>query len=401
MTDAVDLFAGPGGWSEGLRRLGLRDLGVEHGAAECATRYAAGHASWHQDVSTVNSEAIAALFGGVPGLIASPPCPKFSAAGDGEGRQHLPALCGAVDAGDWSARPSDDPLIWLALEVGRWAEAMDPEWIACEQVLEVLPLWRAYETWLRARGYSTWSGVLCAADYGVPQTRRRAILMASRVRAVSPPEPTHAKDPQPTLFGELLPWVSMADALGWNENDRLGYKRGAGAAERHGSRPSRPATARRRIRMGPQKNATVRSADEPSPTVLASLDNGGAVWLRTHQRPERASGEYQRRRADLPAPTISTNVGAWAWERPATTVCADPRIGRPGHKDREGGEAQFATDAVKVTIEEASILQDFPPDYPWQGNRSERWTQAGNAVPPGLAAAVVGALTERRMTWRI
>lgn len=48
---------------------------------------------------------------------------------------------------------------------------------------------------------------------------------------------------------------------------------------------------------------------------------------------------------------------------------------------------------MTVTLEEASVLQDFGADYPWQGNRTEQWTQVGNAVPPGLAAAIVGAVS--------
>src|SRR5690606_37870098 len=76
----------------------------------------------------------------------------------------------------------------------------------------VLPLWSALAHVLERHGFSTWAGVLCAADYGVPQTRRRAVLMASRVRAAMPPTPTHAE--MPGMFGER-PWVSMAEALGW------------------------------------------------------------------------------------------------------------------------------------------------------------------------------------------
>jgi DNA (cytosine-5)-methyltransferase 1 len=90
-----------------------------------------------------------------------------------------------------------------------------------------------------------------------------------------------------------------------------------------------------------------------------------------------------------------TAKSQWVWRRPATTVCADPRIGHPGHRDRAGGESQFENDAVRITLEEGLILQSFDPGYPIQGNRSQAWTQVGNAVPPLLAAAVVAALTER------
>jgi DNA (cytosine-5)-methyltransferase 1 len=81
-------------------------------------------------------------------------------------------------------------------------------------------------------------------------------------------------------------------------------------------------------------------------------------------------------------------------DRPATTVQGDPRIGRPGHKGREpGGESQFAVDSVRITVEEAAVLQSFRPDYPWAGTQTARFRQVGDAVPPRLAMAVVGEAT--------
>ena len=88
----------------------------------------------------------------------------------------------------------------------------------------MLPLWQVYAAELRKMGYSAWCGKLNSADYGVPQTRERAILIASRVRRVSCPPPTHY-DPRKgdQLFGER--WVSMAAALGWGATARPGPHR--------------------------------------------------------------------------------------------------------------------------------------------------------------------------------
>jgi len=61
---------------------------------------------------------------------------------------------------------------------------------------------------------------------------------------------------------------------------------------------------------------------------------------------------------------------------------ADARYG-----DRAG------TDAIRLTIRDALILQGFPPDYPVQGTRTAQFRQVGDAVPPPLAAAVIAALT--------
>lgn len=393
----VDLFAGPGGWSEGLRALGLADVGVEWDAAACATRHAAGHATVRADVESYPAEPFA---GKTWGLIASPPCPDFSAAGSRAG----------------IAGPSGR----LIRQVPRWVEALRPEWVACEQVPGALPYWKLYAHQFAGLGYSTWAGVLCAADYGVPQTRDRAFLLASRVR-VAPPEPTHAKTPGDSLFGRLEPWVSMADALGWGLNRRpantlttrangggaigsvldggsgarrmLARERAAGAwvvdrrtnskAAGGGMEPRPAPTLTGKsggqwvFRNGAQANATVRTLDEPAPTVLASADNGDSKWF---------------------------------YQRPATTLQGDPRVWPPGHKvnasDRERlGEDEAnerygdraGTEAIKLTTTEALILQSFRPDYPLQGTRTKQFEQVGNAVPPLLAAHVLSAVTGRTL----
>lgn len=165
----LDLFAGPGGWDEGMRSIGIRDVvGLEWDAAACATRAAAGHATIRTDVAAY---PVGPFVGRVRGLIASPPCQEFSTAGPKGGAE--------TERGE------------LVHEVLRWADALRPEWIACEQVPAVLPIWQHFAHTLRGWGYHAITAVVCAADYGLPQTRRRAVLVASR-RGVTLPLPTHA-----------------------------------------------------------------------------------------------------------------------------------------------------------------------------------------------------------------
>lgn len=86
----------------------------------------------------------------------------------------------------------------------------------------------------------------------------------------------------------------------------------------------------------------------------------------------------------------------WTRKRPATTVLADPRISTPrAHRASKPGSAkewpsQFE-DAVRVSVEEAAVLQGFRADYPWQGSRTRCFLQIGNAVCPPVARLVVAA----------
>lgn len=54
-------------------------------------------------------------------------------------------------------------------------------------------------------------------------------------------------------------------------------------------------------------------------------------------------------------------------------------------------------DAVRISVEEAGVLQGFRADYPWQGPRSRRFLQVGNAVCPPLAHLVVAALVRQSL----
>lgn len=372
-----DLFAGCGGWDVGAQALGLDPLGIEVWEPACRTRGAARLNTIRADVATFPL----AQTRPAEGLIASPPCQDWSAAG---GRARRSGESG-----------------WLVDEPLRWVTALRPRWVALEQVPPALEVWEQHAQQLRLWGYSVWCGILNAADYGVPQTRQRAILMASLDRPALPPEPTHAQDPQPSLFGhQLEPWVTMADALGIGGT--VDRKQNGNPIIDMEDRPSPTLTVAAGVKnpwalhtnrdQRPDGSRQVVTADRPAPSLTAK---SGGQW---HLRPGIVEGRNRRHRSpDEPAPTLAfgRDSASWVWERPATTVCADPRIAPPGHRDREGGEPQFPDGTVRLTVEQALVLQSFPPDYPLQGTKTERFTQVGNAVPPRLAQAILSQLVDR------
>ena len=271
----VDLFAGPGGWDLAATELGLDPLGIEWDDAACQTREANGLRTLQADVATLDP----ADFAPCDLLIASPPCQAFSMAGNRDGEHDL-ELIGLVMADLAAGRiPADDESEWadprsrLVTEPLRWVRELRPSRIALEQVPPVLPLWERTARYLREWGYAVWTGVLSSERYGVPQTRKRAILMASLDGPVHPPRPTHQSyvpgEParaEHTLEGELLPWVSMAEALGWAgavNTDRSGER----ADEQYESTEPGPTVTARARRW--------HKVDVPAPTVTAGGTSSG------------------------------------------------------------------------------------------------------------------------------
>jgi DNA (cytosine-5)-methyltransferase 1 len=288
----LDLFAGPGGWSEGLRMLGMSDVGIEWDDAACRTRAAADHLTIRADVAQYPPEVFA---GKVTGLIASPPCQDWSTAG---GMKRLEGTSGhLVDV------------------VPRWVDELRPRWIACEQVEGVLDVWYTHASAYRSAGYKVWTGVLDAAAFGVPQNRRRAFLLASLDGPAMPPLPTHGKGVA-SLFGSVRPPVTLAEVVGlepgWVYDSGQNSRTAGGGTERY-----------------------VRSCDRPAGTL--------------------------------------------------TTKSMSQWVLRKGDQRR------------KIGLADALALQSFPANYPLQGTTSKRQEQVGNAVPPLLAAHVIGALTGRTM----
>lgn len=245
---ALDLFAGTG-WGVACQRLGIEEYGVEIMPEARATRAANGMHTAYGDVweglegqprlltGAERAERARVLakpvdeWGEYDLLIASPPCQTFSMAGSGAGRKALDEVLGLIHDGAYhdvaklrAFGEAHDMRTALVLTPLAHVARDAPLYVVFEQVPQVLPVWEACAEEMRRWGYSVWTGNVQAEMYGVPQTRKRAILIARAdgVEAKAP-TPTHSRyyqrDPQ-RLDEGVLPWVSMAEALGWGMTER-------------------------------------------------------------------------------------------------------------------------------------------------------------------------------------
>jgi DNA (cytosine-5)-methyltransferase 1 len=446
----LDLFAGPGGWSVACKQLGIEEWGVEKDDAAVVTRDAAGHQTLYRDVRQATELGLRDTRGQWDGLIASPPCQTFSLAGKGSGRDALEQVLVGVESYR-SGTPmtyeqlsalSGDERTALVLEPLRYVKGLRPEWLAFEQVPTVLPVWEAYAEVLREWGYSVVTANLQAEQYGVPQTRKRAILLASRVREVSLPTPTHSRyyTRSPKKLDPGVPkWVSMAEALGWPTDGILVSNYNTGGqlgtpGERGTDEPSFTVTSkfdRNRVRgmqldpeqveyvNGGMENSARRSADKPAPTVMFGHATSLVTWQRRDSGPQ---AEREPRTVDQPSYTIrahgsGSNPSGVQWlfadgadrinnqsgseydvaeqvSQPASTIATRELVPfRGANANRFNGSKKSRNDGIRVEVWEAGVLQSFPRDYPWQGSRTKQYEQVGNAIPPGLAAASLAAVT--------
>lgn len=434
--DAFDLFAGPGGWDVALRWLGLEALGLEMDAAACQTRRAAGFPTVEGDLT--QHRDLIGLSEHVPGLIGSPPCQTFSLAGNGAGHRALDDVLDGIRRlvfGEplpvW-----DDERTGLVLEPLRWVldayRSGHPfRWVALEQVPPVLPVWQRMAEVLGVLGYHTWAGYVHAEQYGVPQTRKRAVLLASLDRDVHLPTPTHSKyhprSPE-RLDDGVLPWVSMAEALGWGMTERPSMTVTGGGAATGGAEPFGNAARQGMVREQEagrwRRTASARQAndvrwEQREPVTADRL--WVPVALQGNQKTG-GSGIYQQRGVESPAQTITTQTGSFRWladdavnnqsgsaydvaeqvAQPASTVTGRDLVPfRGANANRFNGSTKSRNDGVRVTVAEAACLQTFPADHPWQGSKSKQYQQIGNAFPCILAlhclAEVLGVPAERKV----
>ncbi|GAA4752315.1 DNA cytosine methyltransferase [Gordonia alkaliphila] len=301
----VDLFAGPGGLDVAAHWLGVPSIGIELDESAVDTREAAGLSTIWSDVTSWSPTDFTPAFNVLAG---GPPCQTYTVAGNGHGRRALTRVIklvellgeGRVDEVLNEVSTHSDPRTGLVLQPLIWAlkaiEANRPfEAIMLEQVPAVKPVWEAMAKVLRERGYGADVDVLRTEEFGVPQTRRRAVLIARRSvddAEVVLPSPTHQKyvgtalDADPVLdFDAGLPqWVSMGEVLDVGEPFIVVSNYGSG---------------------GDPKNRSKRRHDRPAFTVTGKASRNKIVITRT--------GDDSRRFGPREAGRLQTFPDGYPW----------------------------------------------------------------------------------------
>jgi DNA (cytosine-5)-methyltransferase 1 len=334
----IDLFAGCGGMTRGFVDSGRYEaifaVEMDRDAAET---YGLNFGSDHVHEGRIEDVA---RFPRADVVIGGPPCQGFSAlnrAGVGLERRAL----------------------WR--EYVRALDEAAPSAFVMENVPELLsaPEYREFLVAAQARGFRIEGQILNAADYGVPQRRRRAIVIGSKLGAQPWPAPSHSSPDTPMLG--TVPWRTFRDAVG-------GLPLEPSGRDWHNSRRPRPESVRR-YRAVPKDGGDRFQ-------MQRNLDRAGLGDL--------VPSCWRNK------PTGTTDVfGRLWWDRPAYTI-------RTEFYKPEKGRYLHPTADRPITIREAARCMSFPDDFvlPEHQSMTSVARQVGNAVPPLLARRIAQALAD-------
>ncbi|MFS2326533.1 DNA cytosine methyltransferase [Brucella sp. H1_1004] len=335
--EVVDLFCGVGALSHGLKQSGLKIVAGYDIDEGCKFAYEANNDAEFitQDVASLKPEQIKKHFSGkVPSILAGcAPCQPFST---------------------YKQRYDEDPRWDLVTSFAKLAVQVMPDYITMENVPSLLKykdgmVFSQFKSTLEAAGYSVYYSIAKCEDYGIPQKRRRLVVLASRSGQVPPLEVTH-KEP-----------LTVADALSALPPIKAGAENSVD--------PLHVSSALSEI------NVKRIKASKPGGTWR---DWPFALRAKCHQKAsgKTYSGVYARMKWDEPAPTM-------------TTQCYGFGNGRFGHPEQDRA----------ISLREAAILQSFPADYKFlpTGKRPSftelgRWI--GNAVPVRLGYVIGKSITQ-------
>ncbi|MDR0283346.1 MAG: DNA cytosine methyltransferase [Propionibacteriaceae bacterium] len=339
----IDFFSGCGGTSAGLRRAGLRIVAaVDFDPAASAT-YRANfpEAEFHEiDVRKLPLNSFDHLMEADTPIVfsACAPCQPYSSMRPRDSRQ----------------RPRERSLLLSLLPfVDRlWPDSIVVENVPGLQKVSGASTWNRFLRHLERGGYSIRWDVVDCRNYGVPQRRRRLVLLASRHGGVDLPAATHGVGGRP--YSTVRDWIGHLPPLDAGETCAEDPIHRAG-------------------RLGEQNLRRIMATPEGG----SRSDWPAELWLECHKRAKGHQDSYGRMRFDESAPVL-------------TTKCTDITNGRYGHPSQNRG----------LSVREAALLQTFPQDFTFIGGLRSMTKQIGNAVPVLVAEAMGRQVAQHLQTER-
>lgn len=345
---AIELFSGCGGLTKGMRDAGFHVAAAVENDPNAAQTYRWNHEETRllqEDVRELSAtDLLQAVGGGPVSLLAGcAPCQGF---------------CSLT-----SKYRRDDSRNELLLVMAEMIKGVRPEALMMENVPGVLsrgkPIFEEFVRMISNLGYRPKWRVEQMANYGVPQSRRRLVLLAGLGFEIDFPEPTHTQHPD--LESNLCPWVTVKEAI---------------------AHMGSPVTLRTAQKNGGPRSYNWHVVRNIQPQVRQRLDEAipGQTWTRIDEsiRPECHRNNYRG---------FTNTYGRMAWDQVSPTItggCTTASMGRFGHPNKS---------RYTISVREAAILQTFPSDYKFVTERMDAACNLiGNAVPPLYGKVIAGKI---------
>ena len=337
----IDLFSGVGGLSLGFRNQGFDVVLANEYDEVIANSYKKNHKRTKMIVGDITSLDLNEVFGSyaekIDVVIGGPPCQGFSQKGQ--------------------RKTIYDERNYLFKYYVRVVELVKPKYFVMENVPNLLTAENGYfyneiEQLFNKMNYSLVKGILNAADYGVPQNRRRAFIIGKlNGKAIELPK---AKNIKTTI------WDAISD---------LAFLT-SGEGEESQSYREPPESDYGKLMRGNSATLYNHKATKHSEIALERLklippNTGKEMLPKEHLTKSIYSGTWSRMKKDELSVTITTR-----FDTPSSGKFTHPYLDRA------------------ITVREAARIQSFPDSFIFIGNKGTHMKQVGNAVPPLLAGAI-------------